>query len=119
MIPMIPVMAIVGSLMVGIIVYAGHTMMEVQELQDLSNTNTQERLQESMFGEYEGAPTSLSQARIFSEWTDDSRIVGIMVTCDNGSVHTMEVDQIVHGGQGFELTSTMLAEMEVMAGRCP
>lgn len=119
MIPLIPAAVIVGAFMVGIIVYAGHAMMEVQELQDISNTNTQERLQESMFGEYEGSPTSIDQARIFSEWTDDSRVVGIMATCDDGSVHTTEVDEVVHGGQGFELMPAMLSEMESMAGRCP
>lgn len=105
--------------MLSLILYTGYSMMDVQELHDRSDANTQERLQERMFGEYEGSPTSIDQARIFSEWTDDSRVVGIMVTCDNGSVHTMETDEVINGGEGLEFTPTLLAQMETLAGRCP
>lgn len=119
MIPAIPLLVVVGSVMLGLLLYTGYSMMDVQELHDRSDTNTQERLQERMFGEYEGSPTSIDQAKIFSEWTDDSRIVGIMVTCDDGSVHTMETDEVINGGEGYELTPTMMTQLETLAGRCP
>lgn len=118
MIPLIPVAVIVGALMVGIIIYAGQTMMEVQELQDQASRNTQERLQEKLHGEYEGSPTSISQVRLFNQWTDESRIIGIMVTCSDGTVHTKDIGDTIPGGQGISLDPHIPA-MQAMAGRCP
>lgn len=118
MIPLIPAIVVAGSLMVGIILFAGDSIIELQDLHTDAAANTQERLQERLRGEYEGSPTNIQQATILSEWTDDSRIIGVMVKCVGGEVYTIETDLLVHGGDRVLLDSTLLGEMQTQAGLC-
>ena len=118
MIPLIPAIIIAGAFSVGIILYAGSAIMEMQDLRNTANSNTQERLQERLRGEYEGSPTNIQQATIQSEWTDDSRIIGIMVKCVAGAVYTIDVDILVRGGDIVSLDPTILSRVQAEAGKC-
>ena len=118
MIPLIPAIVIAGAFSVGIILYAGSAVMEMQDLRNTANSNTQERLQERLRGEYEGSPTNIQQATILSEWTDDSRVIGVMIKCVSGEVYTIRTDLLVRGGDRITLDSALLSEMQTEAGRC-
>ena len=111
---MIPVYAVAGAVILGLIVYAGYSHMEVQDLRDEAAANTQERLR----GEYEGSPTNIQQATILSEWTDDTRIIGILVKCPSGEMHTIDLDATIKGGEALTISSTTYNQMQAMAGRC-
>lgn len=115
---MVPVIMIAVALGVGTLYYIGTSMNEVQDLYAESSTNTQERLQERIVGEYEGSPTNIEQAKVLSEWTDDTRVVGIMVECPSGAVFTAEVDEMIPGGELVEIPTAILTEMQNLAGRC-
>lgn len=115
---MVPVIMVAVALGVGTLYYIGTSMNEVQDLYAESNTNTQERLQERVVGEYEGSPTNIEQARVLSEWTDDTRVVGIMVECPSGAVFTDEVDETIPGGELVELPPGLLSRMQDLAGSC-
>ena len=119
MLPTVPILALGAVLVVGVIAYAGYSMLEVQHLHEEAGSNTQERLQERLWGEYEGTPTNIDQVMVASEWTDDTHIVGIMVTCDDNSVHTMEVDETIGAGGRLMFTTAMMSDLESLAGRCP
>ena len=118
MIPLISAIAIAGAFTFGMILYAGDSMMEIQQLHSGAASNTQERLQERLRGEYEGSPTNIQQATILSEWTDDSRIIGVMVKCDTGEVHTIGTNLLVRGGERLTINSTLTGQMQTLAGRC-
>ncbi len=118
MIPMIPAAAVAGAVILGLIIYAGYSHMEVQDLRDGAAANTQERLQERLRGEYEGSPTNIQQATILSEWTDDTRIIGILVKCPSGEMHTIDLDATIKGGEALTISSTTYNQMQAMAGRC-
>ena len=117
-IPLIPAIVMAGAFSVGIILYAGSAVMEMQDLRNTADSNTQERLQERLRGEYEGSPTNIQQATILSEWTDDFRIIGVMVKCVSGEVYTIRTDLLVRGGDRVTLDSALLSEMQAGAGRC-
>ena len=115
---MIPAAAVAGAVILGLIIYAGHSHMEVQDLRDGAAANTQERLQERLRGEYEGSPTNIQQATILSEWTDDTRIIGILVKCPSGEMHTIPLDATIKGGEALTIGSATYNQMQAMAGRC-
>lgn len=118
MIPLIPAIVIAGAFIFGIIMYAGTSLLELQDLREDAATNTQERLQERLRGEYEGSPTNIQQATILSEWTDDTTIIGILVKCPTGDIYTIDVDERVRGGETALLSGTLTQSMEDAAGRC-
>lgn len=118
MIPLIPAIVMAGAFAVGMILYAGSAVMEMQDLRNTADSNTQERLQERLRGEYEGTPTNIQQASILSEWTDDSRIIGVMIKCVSGEVYTIQTDVLVRGGDRVTLDSALLSAMQTEAGRC-
>lgn len=118
MIPLIPAIAIAGAFTFAIIMYAGTSLLELQDLREDAATNTQERLQERLRGEYEGSATNIQQATILSEWTDDTTIVGILVKCPSGDIYTIDVDESIRGGETAQLSGTLTQRMEDAAGRC-
>lgn len=118
MIPLVPALVVAGMFMFGVILYAGDSILELQELRNNAATNTQERLQERLRGEYEGSPTNILQATILSEWTDDSNIIGVMVKCVSGEVYTLDTDVLVRGGDHVTLDSTLLGDMQSLAASC-
>lgn len=119
MIPLIPAIALVGMLTLTLLWYAGTSLFEVHELHGGATTNTQERLQERLYGVYEGTPTNIQDVKILSEWTDDSVITAIVVKCPNGSVFTIEVGEarggLVHGGDTWTIPPTIQQEMQGIA----
>lgn len=118
MIPLIPAISIVGVISLGLLLYAGVSLLEIQDLQRASAANTQERLQERLRGEYEGTPVNIQQAVILSEWTDDSNITAVLVKCDDGRVFTIPTSILVHGGELIQLPSSLLNDMAARAGSC-
>ena len=118
MIPLIPAITVAGAVIIGLITYVGYSHMELQDLRDEAAANTQERLQERLRGEYEGSPTNIQQVTILSEWTDDTRVIGILVKCPSGEMHTIDLDRTIKGGEAFAIGSTTYNQMQAMAGRC-
>lgn len=124
MIPLIPALAAVGAISLGMLVFAGTSLLEIQDLHSDASANTQERLQERLHGEYEGTPTNIQQAVILSEWTDSSTITAILVKCDDGKVFTIDVEDVtgselvVNGGELNALSQPVLNAMANMSGSC-
>lgn len=118
MIPLVPVILVVGAFVFTLILFTGQAILEMQDLRSVASTNTQERLQERLRGEYEGSPTNIQQATILSEWTDESRIIGVMVKCVNGTVYTFDVDIDVPGGSLYSIPRHTMDQMQTLAGNC-
>ena len=122
MIPLIPAIALVGMLTLTLLWYAGTSLFEVHELHGGATTNTQERLQERLYGVYEGTPTSIRDVKILSEWTDDSVITAIVVKCEGGEVFTIipnGTDRLIDGGATKQFQQSLLDAMVDKAGDCP
>ena len=117
--PVIPAIALAFAIAIGVILYAGLSVVEVQELQEAASQNTQERLQEVMFGEYEGVATSPDQAVIVSDWVDNTRVVALVVTCQDGTVHTSNMNITIDGGGVHTFNSTELSILGGLAAKCP
>ena len=118
MIPLIPAVVITGAFVVGMVLYAGDAIIELQDLRNDAATNTQERLQERLRGEYEGSPTNIQQATVLSEWTDDTMITGVMVKCVSGEVFTIDTNVLVRGGELVSLNRTLMDDMQRLASGC-
>lgn len=119
MIPLVAAIPIAAAIGVGLLFYVGVSMNEIQELYADSAMNTQERLQERLVGEYEGSPTNIEQSFILSEWTDDTRVVGVMVECPGGEIFTAEEDITIPGGQLEQLPRDLMDNLQDLAGECP
>ena len=116
--PLIPVIFILGVFAISTILWLGGEILEISTERDITETNIQERRQEFLLGSYIGTPGNIQDAKVISQSLDDSKIVGIVVRCQNGDTMTIKTDFVISGGTVDTIPRVIIDKMEVEASRC-
>ena len=106
---------------IGYFNYVENERAKVAAEREKSAQISHDRTKEELIARYEGTPSSMSQATIRSVWGEDTKIVGIMVRCDDGRTLTEDVavPLVIKAGSEVDLSGVgMKAAMEGLAGSC-